>query len=162
MSGSDNERQESWETTLRRYPSQQGEVIAIPEPIWADLSSDVKHITPAGRARAVARYKLRESRTLYSDARLEGFAFTEPEIITLISGGHVAGHTVGEENQVAGLKQASDYMLSQVEAGDPIEPNQSISDDLHLFIAASLGLKSIAFRGDQTQQYEGPMVQLLT
>ena len=149
-----------WEALLREYPTYPGDFQAVPEPVWEDLSSVVADAESKGVERAVARYKRREANTLYNDARLEGFAFTEPEIITLISGGHVAGHTIGEENQVAGLKKASDYMLARVDDGEIVQPGKAISDDIHLFIAEPLGLKSTAFRGDQREQYEGPKVRL--
>ena len=149
-----------WDALLAEYPTFPGDYQAVAEPHWADLSKSMSHIAPKGRERAVRRYIVRESNTLYNDARLEGFAFTEPEIATLIKGGHVAGHTVGEEAQVAGLKKASDFMLNRVEEGEEIEPSQPISDDIHLFIAAPLGIKSTAFRGNQKDQYEGPKVRL--
>ncbi len=149
-----------WDALLTDYPTYPGDYKAVPEPQWDDLSGEVARFKPKGVERAVNRYVLRESASVYNDARLEGFAFTEPEIVTLMNGGHVAGHTEGEQAQVAGLKKASDYMLNQIKDSDEIEPNQSLSDDLHIFIGAPLGLKSIAFRGNQKEQYEGPKVRL--
>lgn len=149
-----------WAALLAEYPTFPGDYQAVPEPKWDDLSSTMSDVPAKGSARAVERYVARESNSLYNDARLEGFAFTEPEIVTLLSGGHVAGHTVGEEAQVAGLKQASDHMLARVGDGAEIEPGQTISDDLHVFIGAPLGLASIAFRGNQDKQLEGPQVAL--
>ncbi|AZZ55054.1 hypothetical protein C5E08_03490 [Rathayibacter iranicus] len=148
-----------WDNLLAQFPSYPGDVLAVPEPAWDDLSDLVARIAPKGRDRAVARYLACESRALFNDARLEGFAYTEPEIATLINGGHVAGHTLGEEAQVAGMKAASDLMLRRVEDG-PLEPTKALSDDLHLQVALSLGLKSLAFRGDQRKQYAGPLVTL--
>lgn len=145
---------------LAEYPTGPGSVQAVPEPGWEDLSGVTSRIAPRGRDRAVARYLWRESNALYNDARLENLGFTEPEIVTLISGGHVAGHTFGEEEQVAGLKRASDHMLDRVDEGHHLEPSQALSDSLHVFIAAPLGLKSVAFRGDQREQYLGPLVTL--
>lgn len=150
----------AWDDLLREYPSPPDDVHAIPEPAWDDLNDIVASIEPKGTERAVARYKHRESKALYADSKLEGLAFTEPEIVTLINGGHVAGHTEGEEAQVAGLKRASDLMLAFVEDGAPINPSQTLSDDLHRPIALPLGLKSIEFRGDQREQYFGPQVRL--
>ena len=149
-----------WGALLSNFPTYPGDYQAVPEPVWDDLSPSVASIEPKGRERAVGRYRIRQSHALFDDARLEGFAFTEPEIHTLINGGHVAGHTVGEEAQVAGLKRASDFMLNRVDEGIRLEPSQALSDDLHLFIAAPLGLKSTAFRGEQKEQYEGPRVRL--
>lgn len=152
--------QTAWDALLAKYPTYPGDYQAIPEPAWDDFSASVAKITPKGAMRAVHRYGARESNALYNDARLEGFAFTEPEIVTLINGGHVAGHTVGEEAQVAGLKKASDFMLNRISEGAELEPEKSLSDDIHLFIAAPLGLKTTTFRGDQRIQYEGPKVRL--
>ncbi|MBC9927380.1 Fic family protein [Leucobacter sp. cx-169] len=148
-----------WESLLKEYPTFPSAVQAVPEPAWSDLSERVSDLQPKGVDRAVARYLARESKSLHADARLEGFAYTEPEIRTLLTGGHVAGHTAGEEAQVAGMKQASDLMLRFVEDG-VVEPSQRVSDDIHLKVAMPLGLKSMAFRGNQREQYEGPQVQL--
>ena len=160
VSNAGDARGANWDALLAEYPTFPGDYQAIPEPQWDDLSGSVSRVAPKGRERAVHRYIARESNSLYNDARLEGFAFTEPEIATLISGGHVAGHTAGEEAQVAGLKGASDFILNRVMEGIEIEPAQSISDDIHLFIATPLGLASTAFRGDQRIQYAGPKVRL--
>jgi hypothetical protein len=149
-----------WSSLLAEYPTHPGDYQAVPEPTWADFSSRMSEVAPKGMERSVNRYVLREGNTVFNDARLEGFAFTEPEIATLISGGHVAGHTEGEEAQVAGLKTAGSYMLNRVMEGAEIDPAQAISDDIHRFIAAPLGLKSLAFRGSQKSQYEGPRVRL--
>ncbi len=149
-----------WTAVLREYPTYPGDVQAVPNPLWDDLSDTVRDIEPKGRDRAISRYIKNESRALFNDAKLEGFAFTEPEIVTLLQGGHVAGHTAGESAQVAGLKKASDYMLTLLNDETTRNPAKSLSDDLHMFIAEPLGLKSIAFRGDQREQYEGPQVTL--
>ena len=150
----------NWAELLAQFPTFPGEYQAVPEPQWHDLSSTLRGVSSKGSGRAVERYIARESNSLYNDAKLEGFAFTEPDIVTLLNGGHVAGHTVGEEAQVVGLKQASDYMLNCVDEGNAIEPGQNISDDLHVFIGASLGIASLAFRGNQDKQHEGPRVRL--
>jgi hypothetical protein len=149
-----------WDPLLREYPTYPGDFQAHPEPFWSDASESMSTFLPKGRERAVQRFIARESNRIYNDARLEGFAFTEPEIETLLSGGHVAGHTSGEEAQVAGMKAASDFMLERVHERLSITPEQQLSDDIHLFIAQPLGLKSTAFRGNQRAQYEGPKVSL--
>jgi hypothetical protein len=149
-----------WAALLREYPTYPDAVQAVPEPEWSDLSPSVARFSPKGVDRAVRRYTAVEATALFNDIRLENIAFTEPEVVKLLSGGHVAGHTEGEENQLTGLIRASDYMLNRVMEGNEIEPAQAISDDIHGFIAADLGLKSIAFRGNQREQYEGPRVRL--
>ncbi|MEO7016202.1 MAG: hypothetical protein ABI130_11000 [Leifsonia sp.] len=149
-----------WDALLREFPTYPGDFHAVPEPSWDDLAATVADLSPRGADRALARYQARESLSLFNDARLEGFAFTEPEIVTLMGGGHVAGHTIGEEAQVTAMGAASKFMAARVSEERELEPSQSLSDDIHLFIAAPLRLKSVAFRGAQKQQYAGPEVRL--
>lgn len=152
----------SWSEQLARYPTAPADYQADPEAGWDEhrLLMTVRDITPRGTERAVARYLTRQHGMLRDDAALEGIAFTAPEISTLLSGGHVPGHTEGENAQVLGLKKASDFLIERVREGHTLEPSQALADDLHLFIAAPLGLRSIEFRGDQRVQYEGPAVNL--
>ena len=152
--------QRDWAALLAEYPTSPDDFQAVPEPAWADLSGTVTNLESMGAVRAVARYLANEPNTLYSDARLEGFAFSEPEIVAIINGEHVSGHADGHVGQVAGLMRAGSYLLNRIADGQIIEPGQRLSDDLHLFITSSIGLKSHAFRGDQRAQYTGPRVRL--
>lgn len=148
------------ERLLAEYPTFPGDYQAVLEPSYTDLSDTFSEIAPKGTVRALARYVQREPTSLFHDARLEGFAFTEPEIVTLMNGGHIAGRTLGEEAQVAGMKQASDLVVEYVRNGVELPLSQKLSDAVHLPIALPLGLKSVQFRGDQREQYEGPRVRL--
>ena len=153
-------RGHDWAALLDTYPTYPGDIQAVPEPSWADLGDSVAHLFPRGREAAVGRYLDHESSALWNDARLEGFDVTETVITDFLNGNRTTGLPAGQEAQVAGLKRASDFMLNRVDEGIRLEPSRALSDDLHLFIAAPLGLKSTAFRGEQKEQYEGPRVRL--
>lgn len=148
------------DAALRKYPSAPGDYQAMPEPEWRDFSASLVHIEPVRVELVLSRFLERRSEAIRSDASLEGFSLSAPEIDTLISGGHVPGRALGEQLQVRDMRAATDFMIARVQEGARLEPGQPLSDDLHLFIARSLGLKSLAFRGDQTEQYEGPRVSL--
>lgn len=131
----------------------------VPEPAWDDLSSQYTHIVPKGVDRAVSRFKLRQGEAIYGDAVLEGISFTLPEIVEVLAGTHVPGHTEGEELQVTDMKKAADY-LTLIVQDEPLEPSQALSDDLHMFISSSLNIPTHLFRGDQKIRYNGPTVGL--
>lgn len=131
----------------------------VPEPAWEDLSTTYAHIEPKGVERAVSRFKLRQGEAIYGDAVLEGISFTMPEIVEVLAGTHVPGHTEGEEMQVTDMKKAADYLTLIVQDG-PLEPSKALSDELHMFIAASLYIPTHLFRGDQKIRYNGPTVGL--
>lgn len=145
---------------LDRFPTVPGDYQAVAEPDWQDLSESVAGIKTKGIDRAVGRFTSRVPSSIYSDSQLEGFGYTQPEITSLLEGRHVPGHTLGEQQQVQDMRQATGYLIARVQEGVPLEPSQELSDNLHLFIAQNLGLRSLAFRGDQSEQYEGPRVSL--
>jgi len=150
-----------WEAQLAEYRStvhpdaKQG----VPEPAWDDLSTDYAHIKPKGVERAVARFRQRLGEGIHGDAVLEGITYTLPEIVEVIGGTHVPGHTEGEELQVVDMKKASDFLMLRVEEG-PLEPSQELSDELHMFIASHLNVPTHQFRGDQRIKYDRPRVAL--
>lgn len=131
----------------------------VPEPAWQDLSSEYADIKPKGVQRAVARFRVRQSEGIHGDAVLEGISYTLPEIVEVLGGTHVPGHTEGEELQVVDMKKASDHLVLRVLDG-PLEPSQRLSDDLHMFIASNLNVPTHQFRGDQRLRYGGPKVAL--
>lgn len=152
----------NWNQLLAAYPTAPGDIHATPTPDWDEpaLTDQVRTIHPRGRERALARFELQRLDTLQTDAALEGFAFTVPELRTLLRGEHVPGHTAGEELQVAALHKASNHLIDLIRTSKTYEPTQDLSDTMHIFIAAPLGVRSIAFRGDQRDQYAGPIVTL--
>ncbi|MGO1851806.1 MAG: Fic family protein [Microbacteriaceae bacterium] len=150
-----------WATLLAKYPTVPADYQATPTPIWrleggAELATSLRRSTAEC---AVRRHQERRVQALVNDAALEGFAFAPDEVARLLAGDPVDGHTPGEIAQVRGLANAYDYALERA-AERPLEPSQALADDIHLFIAAPLGLKSIEFRGDQRAQYAGPAVAL--
>ncbi|PZE36950.1 hypothetical protein DEJ31_07320 [Curtobacterium sp. MCPF17_031] len=132
---------------------------AVPEPAWEDLSDSMRAVLPKGVDRALARFRDRQTDAIFNDAWLEGISYTEPEIVEVIGGTHVPGHTEGEEYQVRDLLKAVTFLVNRVREGK-LEPTQSLSDDLHMFIASHLDVRSVAFRGDQKERYDGPSVKL--
>ncbi|RKR73405.1 hypothetical protein [Frondihabitans australicus] len=148
-----------WDALLARFPSAPADVIAVPEPSWDLDGIDIERATQRTVPEVVARFRDRQTGAVFNDAWLEGISYTEPEIVEVMGGTHVPGHTEGEEFQVRDMQRAVGFLIDRVQTGE-IEPGQQISDDLHLFISAHLGLKSTAFRGDQRAQYEGPLVAL--
>jgi hypothetical protein len=144
---------------VEKYPTAPGDVRAVGEPTWTDLSDAFPTTLPGGVERAVARFQSRGVEAIYNDAQLEGMGFTIPEIEDLLGGTHVPGHTEGETEQVADMKKAATYLANRVIEG-PIEPSRGISDDLHVFIAGHLNIPTLAFRGAQRERYEGPLVAL--
>lgn len=150
-----------WAERLAKYKSTRDPEAkqAVPEPAWEDLSAEYSHIVPPGVARAVGRFRARQGEAIYGDAALEGISYTLPEIVEVIGGTHVPGHTEGEELQVTDMKRASDYLLGIVGEA-PLEPSRTLSDELHMFISLSLSIPTHLFRGAQRLRYDGPLVRL--
>lgn len=144
---------------IEQYPTAPGAVQAVGEPDWEDLSTSFSAVRPKGPDRAVARFLAQGAEAIYNDAKLEGMGFTMPEIRALIGGTHVAGHTAGEQMQVEDMRDAAGYLVNRVCEG-VIEPSQTISDDIHLFISKNLNIPTLAFRGEQRVRYDGPQVNL--
>lgn len=147
-----------WVDLLSRFPfTGCADVEAVPESTWSSFQSkatarDVREVTAA--------FERRLPEAIYHDANLEGIDYSETDAVHAALGTLSLNHADGENAQVQGTVTASRLMLARVEEGKPLNPSQRLSDEIHVHIAAPLGLKSIEFRGDQDAQYVGPRVSL--
>lgn len=146
-----------WSVLLQEYPQYGAEVLAVPTPRWDDdIECDA---VPRGSERAFARFRSRRVKGLHLDSEVEMLGYTEPEIELLLGGTHVPGHTEGEERRMLAMNRAFEHVELLASDG-PVEPSLKITDDLAIFMNADVGVKSLQFRGDQDEQYRGPLVQI--
>jgi Fic family protein len=129
------------------------------DPVWEDFSADLEGVEPKGTDRAIWRFRQRIARQVYNDARLEGNGFTEPEVATLLGGGHVAGRTEGEARQIIDLQRGAEYIMEASRTG-PLAISQDLMDNVHIRVALNTFVPSLAFRADQREAYDGPRVRL--
>lgn len=145
---------------LTTFPTATGDVQAVLQPDWDDLSHLTQDITPGTPGQAITRYLHREAAGLHADAVLEGMTgITHKEVQRAMRGQHLPSRSDGENHQLQDLRKASRYMIYLAEQ-HPQEPGLQVSDDLHVCIGGSLAMPSIQFRGDQDVRYFGPVVQL--
>lgn len=150
------QQRQDWEKLLTEYPFMGSAYQALPEPTWEPTSF---HAEPKGVDRAIARFKQKMAGALHLDSEVERLGYTEPELVMLLGGTHVPGHTEGEQLQMEAMIRTADFTALLAKTGE-LEPSVALTDDLQVMMGPSLGLPSFQFRGDQHARYAGPQVTL--
>jgi len=93
-----------------------------------NIAVDAAQLVAAGSPmRAIARYQARMPEAVYLDARLEGNAYTLPEIRTLLEGEVPDGQRTEDTDQVINLAAAARLMVTMASQG-PMMVSRAVSD----------------------------------
>lgn len=119
---------------------------ADPAVSWDIGHLHLERIRPKAVERAVARWGRRSSNTVFNDQLLEGFTFTEPEVVTLIDNLSLGGDPSVEELQVADMHEAA-QLASRLALAGPLEPSSELTDRMNAILARNDAIVAGHMRG---------------
>jgi Fic family protein len=123
------------------------------------LEQVVGQVEPVTASRAITRFQHRLSDLVFFDAALEGASVTLPEVVTLLEGKPIKGHTREQVQLVLDLKGASNLAINLTRSG-PLVPQLVHFDQMHAALMSHNSQVAGAFRGHRPRKGMGPIVQL--
>lgn len=132
----------------RRETSRAGEEFAVTGIMWDPSLVDVANMGGTGDVgRALARFRSRFPTMIWDAARLEGNAFTLPEVQALLEGVTVEGKRLDDQNQILALNEGFNE-IDQLVGDGAFALTKAVSDRIHSLIAAHEAIESGSFRGE--------------
>lgn len=127
--------------------------------VWDWSAVDLANMGGTGDVeRALARFRSRFPTMIWDAARLEGNAFTLPEVQTLLEGVTVDGKRLDDQNQILALNEGFNAIDRLVGKGT-FALTKHVSDRIHSLVAVHEAIESGIFRGEGAAR-RGGSVQL--
>lgn len=134
--------------TSRREASLADEAFAVTGIVWDRSLVDVANMGGTGDVgRALARFRSRFPTMIWDAARLEGNAFTLPEVQTLLEGVTVEGKRLDDQKQILALNEGFNE-VDQLVGDGAFALTKAVSDRIHSLIAVHEAIESGSFRGE--------------
>jgi len=114
---------------------------------WDLARIDLDRILPSATERARSRFRAGLPDLIWNTAALEGNSFTLPEVRTLLDGVSVGGKPLEDQEQILALSEGYNRLDAMVGDGT-FRIAKSLSDELHLLIAAREAIEAGHFRGE--------------